>query len=75
MPTALFLNVPFQSFLQPFAFHQVMRSLLIPLSLTTNARGLTLETYLDPTIDTVSQKCREQVLRGGHQIKFFTIGC
>jgi len=47
-----------------------MRSLLIPLGLTTDARGLTLETYLDPAIDTVRQKCRGQVLRGKSQAHF-----
>lgn len=47
-----------------------MRSLLIPLGLTTNARGLTLETYLDPAIDTVRQKHRGQVLRGKRQVNF-----
>ena len=48
-----------------------MRSLLIPLGLTTNARGLTLETYLDPAIDTVRQKHCGQVLRGKRQVNFF----
>lgn len=30
-----------------------MRSLFIPLGLATDARSLTLETYLDPNIDIV----------------------
>ena len=41
---------------QPYAFHQVMRSLFIPLRLATNARDLALETNLDPNIDRVSRR-------------------
>jgi hypothetical protein len=39
--------------LKPYAFHQVMRSLFIPLRLATDARGLELVTDLDPNIDNV----------------------
>ena len=39
--------------MKPYAFHQVMRSLFVPLRLATDARGLQLETDLDPNIDKV----------------------
>ena len=39
--------------MKPYAFHQVMRSLFVPLRLATDARGLQLETDLDPNIDRV----------------------
>jgi|SRR6516164_6034052 hypothetical protein len=39
--------------LKPYGFHQVMRSLFIPLRLATDARGLELMTDLDPNIDKV----------------------
>ena len=39
--------------IKPYAFHQVMRSLFIPLRLATNARGLELVTEFDPSIDQV----------------------
>ena len=38
---------------KPYAFHQVMRSLFIPLRLATDARGLELVTELDSSIDQV----------------------
>lgn len=38
---------------QPYAFHQVMRSMLLPLRLATNARNLELVTDLDMEIDKV----------------------
>lgn len=38
---------------QPYAFHQVMRSLFIPLRMATDARELTLVTDLDRNIDIV----------------------
>jgi len=45
----------FESANRPYAFHQVMRSLFIPLRLATNARELALETNLDPDIDRVAR--------------------
>ncbi len=42
------------SSLQPYAFHQVMRSMFIPLQLATDARNLKLIIDLDTTIDDVS---------------------
>lgn len=38
---------------QPYAFHQVLRSLFSPFALITRARGLELVTELDPEIDLV----------------------
>ncbi|KAG5644868.1 hypothetical protein DXG03_007509 [Asterophora parasitica] len=46
----------FESASRPYGFHQVMRSLLIPLRLTTDARGLELVTELDPRIDQVARR-------------------
>lgn len=43
------------SSLKPYAFHQVIRSMFIPLCLATNARGLTFEKNLDPRIDEVAR--------------------
>ena len=40
--------------MQPYPFHQVMRSLFVPLRLATDARGLEFITDLDPRIDEVS---------------------
>ncbi|EAU90389.2 hypothetical protein CC1G_00773 [Coprinopsis cinerea okayama7 len=45
----------FESASRPYAFHQVMRSLFIPLQLATNARGLEFETDLDPNIDRLAR--------------------
>lgn len=44
---------PGSDFLQPYSFHQVMRSLFIPLQLATDARGLEFITNLDSNIDKV----------------------
>ncbi|KXN90671.1 Peroxide stress-activated histidine kinase mak2 [Leucoagaricus sp. SymC.cos] len=52
----------FESASRPYAFHQAMRSLLIPLGLATGARNLTLETYLDPNIDIIARKCAYEAL-------------
>ncbi|KAF9494884.1 hypothetical protein BDN71DRAFT_1392461 [Pleurotus eryngii] len=41
----------FESAPRPYSFHQAMRSLLIPLRLATDARGLELVINLDPNID------------------------
>src|SRR5229473_7617461 len=43
----------FESVSRPYAFHQVMRGLFVPLRLATDARRLELETDLDPCIDKV----------------------
>lgn len=46
----------FSSVSRPFSFHSVMRSIFVPLRIDTNARGLLLETSLDPRIDEVARK-------------------
>lgn len=43
----------FESVLKPYKFHQVMRSLFVPLRLATDARKLEFVTDLDTTIDDV----------------------
>jgi len=39
--------------MKPYSFHQVMRSLFIPLRLATDALGLDFEFNLDKAIDQV----------------------
>ncbi|KAF9474819.1 hypothetical protein BDN70DRAFT_884421 [Pholiota conissans] len=46
----------FESMSRPYGFHQVMRSLFVPLQLATDARGLKFETELDPNIDIVARQ-------------------
>ncbi|EKM50704.1 uncharacterized protein PHACADRAFT_188239 [Phanerochaete carnosa HHB-10118-sp] len=46
----------FESVLKPYAFHQVMRSLFIPLRLATDARGLEFVTDFDRNINGVARK-------------------
>lgn len=46
----------FSSVSRPFSFHNVMRSIFVPLRIDTNARGLQLETSLDPRIDEVARR-------------------
>ncbi|KZP17575.1 hypothetical protein FIBSPDRAFT_920629 [Athelia psychrophila] len=46
----------FESVSKPYAFHQVMRSLFIPLRMATNARRLELVTELDPMIDRIARR-------------------
>lgn len=43
----------FESVLKPYKFHQVLRSLFVPLQLATDARGLQFVIDLDNTIDEV----------------------
>ena len=43
----------FESVLKPYKFHQVMRSLFVPLRLATDARRLEFFTDLDTSIDDV----------------------
>ncbi|KAI0296554.1 hypothetical protein B0F90DRAFT_1636279 [Multifurca ochricompacta] len=45
----------FESVSKPYSFHQVMRGLLVPLRLATDARHLELVTDLDPCIDKVAR--------------------
>ncbi|ESK89338.1 histidine kinase [Moniliophthora roreri MCA 2997] len=46
----------FESVSRPYAFHQVMRSLFMPLKLATDHRGLELVTNLDLNIDEVARR-------------------
>lgn len=46
----------FSSVSRPFSLHQVMASIFVPLRIDTNARGLLLETQLDPRIDEVAKR-------------------
>lgn len=45
----------FESVAKPYSFHKVMRSMLVPLQLTANARGLDLITTFDPQINVVAK--------------------
>ena len=44
----------FESVLKPYKFHQVLRSLFVPLRMATDARKLEFVTDLDHSIDEVS---------------------
>ncbi|RDB15349.1 Autoinducer 2 sensor kinase/phosphatase LuxQ [Hypsizygus marmoreus] len=55
----------FESAFRPYGFHQVMRSLLIPLRLATDARGLELVTDLDPRIDQVARRAAYEAMGEG----------
>ena len=46
----------FESVAKPYPFHQVMRSLFVPLKMATDARGLTFVTDLDLDIDNVARR-------------------
>lgn len=52
----------FEILSRPYAFHQVMRSLFVPLRLAADARGLQFETYLDPNIDLVARRVSYEAL-------------
>ncbi|KAF9525965.1 hypothetical protein CPB83DRAFT_858706 [Crepidotus variabilis] len=54
----------FESVSKPYPFHQVMRSMFIPLRMATDARGLSFETVLDTNIDIISRKVAYETL--GH---------
>ncbi|KAL1740419.1 histidine kinase [Schizophyllum fasciatum] len=40
----------------PFAFHQAVRSLIVPLEIATNARNLKFKVNVDPNIDKVARQ-------------------
>lgn len=46
----------FESVSRPYAFHKVIKSMLVPLHLAADARGLHLHIDLDPMIDTVARR-------------------
>ena len=52
----------FESVAKPYPFHQVMRSLFLPLQLATEARGLSFETDLDANIDDVARRALFEAL-------------
>ncbi|KAG5653606.1 hypothetical protein H0H81_011978 [Sphagnurus paluster] len=58
----------FESVFRPYGFHQVMRSLFIPLRLTTNARGLDLEIELDPRIDQVARRAAYEAMGQSNEV-------
>ncbi|KAF5351378.1 hypothetical protein D9758_008035 [Tetrapyrgos nigripes] len=52
----------FESVARPYPFHQVMRSMFLPLRLATNHRELELVTELDSRIDEVGVAAEEDIL-------------
>lgn len=52
----------FESLSRPYAFHQVMRSLFVPLQLATNARQLEFVTDLDSNIDKVARRAAYEAM-------------
>ncbi|KAI0726397.1 hybrid sensor histidine kinase [Fomitopsis betulina] len=52
----------FESVLKPYSFHKVMRSMLLPLRLATDARGLEFVVHLDDNIDVVARKALHEAL-------------
>ncbi|KAF9454372.1 hypothetical protein P691DRAFT_392673 [Macrolepiota fuliginosa MF-IS2] len=52
----------FESAPRPYAFHQVMRSLLMSPCMASDARGLIVETHLDPNIDIIARKAAYRAL-------------
>lgn len=51
---------------KPYAFHTVMRSMLVPLKLAADARGLDLISEFDPAIDDTIRKANrvDEIKRG-----------
>ncbi|THG98478.1 hypothetical protein EW026_g3717 [Hermanssonia centrifuga] len=59
----------FESVLRPYTFHQVMRSLFVPLRMATEARGLSFVTDLDKCIDEISRRAMYEAMgMGGDEI-------
>ncbi|KAG9014389.1 hypothetical protein FRB94_012795 [Tulasnella sp. JGI-2019a] len=46
----------FESVAKPYAFHKVIKSMLVPLHLAADARGQHLQIELDPQIDEIARK-------------------
>ncbi|CAE6406227.1 unnamed protein product [Rhizoctonia solani] len=59
----------FESVSKPYAFHTVMRSMLVPLRLAADARGLELISEFDPAIDETIRRANhsDEVKRGLNQ--------
>ncbi|KAJ3920026.1 hypothetical protein F5877DRAFT_38979 [Lentinula edodes] len=51
---------------KPYAFHQTIRALFIPLQMATAQKGLTLHTELDPNIDKVARRTAYRAM-GEHE--------
>ncbi|KAG8975849.1 hypothetical protein FRC05_005059 [Tulasnella sp. 425] len=72
----------FESVSKPYAFHKVIKSMLVPLQLTANARGLDLTIELDEQIDRIAKlalsKARAKATANGDNKelseKTFTVG-
>lgn len=63
---SLFGSGRFESVSKPYAFHTVMRSMLVPLRLAADARGLELISEFDPAIDeTICKANRDDLLKRG----------
>ncbi|EIN05969.1 hypothetical protein PUNSTDRAFT_145366 [Punctularia strigosozonata HHB-11173 SS5] len=54
----------FESVHKPYAFHQVMEGMMVPLKIATDARGLELVTEFDRSIDWVAKRAAYQAM--GH---------
>ncbi|EED83763.1 hypothetical hybrid sensor histidine kinase [Postia placenta Mad-698-R] len=52
----------FESVHKPYAFHQVMQSMFVPLQMATNARGLEFAQDLDKRIDEVTRRALYEAL-------------
>ncbi|KAH9930211.1 uncharacterized protein B0H18DRAFT_1116910 [Fomitopsis serialis] len=52
----------FESVLKPYSFHQVMRSMFVPLRLATDARGLEFVIDLDKNIDEIARRALHEAL-------------
>ncbi|EPQ54871.1 hypothetical protein GLOTRDRAFT_111444 [Gloeophyllum trabeum ATCC 11539] len=52
----------FESVSKPYAFHQVMRSLLNPIKLATNARKLELVSDFDKSIDEIAMRALNEAI-------------
>ncbi|KAI0747292.1 hypothetical protein BC629DRAFT_1585210 [Irpex lacteus] len=50
----------FESVAKPYAFHQIMKSLFVPLRLATDARGLQFSIEFDENIDEVARRALYQ---------------
>ncbi|KZT19596.1 hypothetical protein NEOLEDRAFT_1158991 [Neolentinus lepideus HHB14362 ss-1] len=55
----------FESVSKPYVFHQVMRSLLAPIRLATDARKLELVTDFDVSVDEIAVRAMDEATRGG----------
>ncbi|TFK80701.1 hypothetical protein K466DRAFT_605115 [Polyporus arcularius HHB13444] len=58
----------FESVLKPYKFHQVMRSLFVPLRLATDARRLEFITDLDTTIDDVARRALYEAMGESEEV-------